>query len=81
MTKHEALNALHVDPEAHERSLVRQGLDQPTFTQLAKYVAKHGPDGVLESACHLTEAQFEKLTAIVKAATPKRQRKMRLGAV
>lgn len=43
---------------------------QPTFTELKQAAEKFGTDGILESAMHLPEDQFEKLQAIVKRLGP-----------
>jgi hypothetical protein len=68
-TKHEALNGNHklnVEPVAHERALATtEGLQQPTFTQLVKAFYARGKDGILESACHLSDGDFAKLAAVV----------------
>jgi hypothetical protein len=48
---------------AAENALRKTGVKQPTFTELRKAMLKGGPDGVLESAVHLEDDQYDKLVA------------------
>lgn len=76
--KHAALNrthGLHVEPLAHERALERQGIESPSFRDLMKHVKKHGGEGVLESAMHLSDDEFEQLTRAVHVAARSKRRK------
>lgn len=46
---------------AAENAIRRAGVRQPTFTELKRAMLKNGPDGVLESAVHLNDEQYERL--------------------
>jgi len=59
-----------------ERILRRAGVSQPTFSDLMKAMQKYGPDGILESALHLSAEEYDELEKEVKAR-PK-AKKMRL---
>lgn len=62
-------NGLHVEAPAHERALkLVTGLRDPSLAELKRHVDKRGPDGVLESAMHLSEAQFKQLAIHVEQA-------------
>lgn len=51
---------------ASERANARMGINQPPFLKLSAHMDKYGPDGVVESAAHLGEEQYEKLVAKAK---------------
>lgn len=51
---------------AADKVMVRSGVSQPTFTALRQHMLRHGPDGILESAVHLEESQYDKLVAQAK---------------
>lgn len=70
-------NGLHVEATAHERSFARQGIENPTLEQLLRQVERRGPEGVLESGTHLSDAEWHKLVKACKAATPKRTKRGR----
>lgn len=64
----ESESALRVDADAHEAALLKDGIPNPAYRELLKSLAAHGPEGVLESAGHLPEAQFAELHNLVKQA-------------
>lgn len=43
---------------------------QPTFTDLKYHLERYGPEGVLESAVHLSEDQYEQLAKLVRKQRP-----------
>lgn len=51
---------------AADSVMVRCGVEQPTYTALRNHMLRHGPDGILESAVHLEETQYDKLVAQAK---------------
>lgn len=79
MTKQEHIDTtLRVGIDEHERCLMRTGADQPSFKELVAYMERHGTDGILESAYHLSDEQFAALAVLVKKhATPRRRRATR----
>lgn len=50
-----------LEGEAADAAFARSGARQPTYTDLAAHMLRFGPEGVLESALHLSEDQKEKL--------------------
>lgn len=51
---------------------------QPTAADLSKALKKYGPTGILESAVHLSAAEYRSLEQDVREATPKKRKKMRM---
>ena len=49
-----------------EKHMIAAGIAQPSFTQLKSSLEKYGPEGILESAIHLPEDQYDKLEALVR---------------
>ena len=49
-----------------DRAIQRTGAKQPSMTALMQAMRKYGPDGILESAIHLDEEQYDKLAVAVK---------------
>jgi hypothetical protein len=43
---------------------------KPTFTSLKRHLERFGPDGILDSAVHLPEDQYERLEQMVKRYKP-----------
>jgi len=54
------------DQLASERANRRAGVRQPNYTSLIAHMERWGPEGVVESAVHLPEDQFEKLALKAK---------------
>ena len=56
------------------------GGKQPTLKQLIAAAEEYGPEGILDSALHLSRAEYEKLAQSIKtcnAPKPVRRRKRR----
>lgn len=51
---------------ASERAAKRAGVGQPSYTSLVAHMERFGPEGVLESALHLSEDHYDKLVIKVK---------------
>lgn len=49
-----------------EKAIQRTGAKQPSMTALIKAMRRHGPEGILESALHLNEDQYDKLVVECK---------------
>lgn len=69
----EGKGAYRVPWEDHEHSMRSQCV-QPTFKELVAYLVKYGKDGLLESALHLSDADFARLSELC-AGTPARKGK------
>lgn len=54
------------EADAAEAVAARAGVNQPKFSELLAHMERFGPDGILESARHLSEEQFEKLSKRAK---------------
>lgn len=48
---------------AADRAIQRTGAQQPSMTALMTHMRKYGPDGILDSAVHLSEEQYDRLVA------------------
>lgn len=64
----EEAEGFRVDATAHERALARDGIPNPSYRELLTALASHGPDGILESGCHLPPDEFKQLHALVNEA-------------
>jgi hypothetical protein len=63
----ERLTPGRVEFVAHERAM--RDVPSPTLDELLKYLGRRGPDGVLEAAGHLSDAQYARLVAAVAKRT------------
>lgn len=55
------------EQRAADRVQAKDGVSKPSFTSLLAHMERFGPEGVVESAMHLTDEQYAKLKAKAKA--------------
>lgn len=58
---------------AQDQILRADGFKDPTFTELKTALHKTGPEGILESARHLPQSQYDNLAKMVKDWRPARK--------
>lgn len=54
------------ESEAADAASDKAGINKPSYSDLIAHMKRFGPDGILESALHLSSDQKEKLAARVK---------------
>jgi hypothetical protein len=66
MDKTEDIPRFTEEQLAADRAIQRTGAKQPSMTALMQAMKKYGPDGILESAIHLDEEQYDRLAVACK---------------